>query len=165
MSTDASHSPLPPDYEDRIRTLESRERDLEAELTKVRAQVAWWREGLALFGVADEGVATSPVVPPALAAEATRVDDGEKPKLRVAVLRIFLDMPTMGGHEQRVQAGHVISELKTRGWQPGGKNSDATVRHMLRDLVERGQLEKPAYGVYALAPSMRSGLEQGGGGL
>ena len=155
-------------FDERIKVLEEREDELKEQLAKVSQELAWFREGRALFGEGpkDDGTAsetggkTTELVP------STEVlqSKGTKPTLRQAILRSLLDREADSrGRELQWQVPMVISELKARGWLPGGKNGENMVRHMLGDMVKRGQLVRPAYGKYALAPAMRRAELSAGG--
>ena len=173
MTPGQNRSPLPSDYEDRISELEQTIAELEERLVRSRRQLEWWQQGRELFADSEAGATPEADTEPSdeTASPINRADfvptvdeiraTGAKPKLRHAVLRVFLDFPTRNGHEPSVAAGIIIDELTRHGWMPGGKNADNIVRHMLRELAKKGQLRRPSYGRYALAPSVRGSLTNG----
>jgi hypothetical protein len=158
-------------FDDRISELQQRVASLEDQLNHAQEQLDWWLKGLELFAAAngaqdetlfeDAQVTVDPEsrIVEMVPSTAVLQSPGMKPRLRQAVLRAMLDRPSANGRESRWPAADLIAELDARGWLPNGKSAENMVRHMLRDLVKRGQLVKPGYGTYALAPKTRS--EQG----
>lgn len=161
-------------YDERIGSLQRREAELASELGQVRKQLDWWREGRSLF---VEGSADRPGLPDGgkekvetggnqqngsteiLPSTDFFVSSGTKPSLRQAIMRVMLDEPAQAnGTETGWTVPAIVGALRARRWEPGGKNVDNMVRHMLGDMVKRGQLERPGYGAYALAPDVRPGI-------
>jgi hypothetical protein len=162
-------------FETKIAGLEEQEGQLKAELERITRQLAWYREGLAIHQSPNgsaahsdsgdsqpEAAALGPVelVPATDVLQAT----GTKPKLRMAILRVMLDREPTNAQEAAWKVPPMIGELMARGWAPEGKHAENIVRHMMGDMVKRGQLRRPLAGVYMLSPGIRSGQLDAGDG-
>ena len=163
-------------FDARIEALEKREDSLNSELVKVSQELAWWRKGRDLFvageepesealenhenGSVDTAAGKSVELVPS---SDVLSSPGVKPTLRQAILRSMFDRKPVGGREIPWAVPMVISELESRGWAPGGKNAENMVRHMMGDMVKRGQLVRPGYGKYTLSPDMRAARLDAGG--
>jgi len=151
---------------DRITALEAKEEMLKAALAEVTHELDWARDGLKIYGSPTNGsnpAQASPVTETVPSTEAFEAM-GTKPKLRQAILRVMLDREPSGGHEATWQLAAMMDALHQRGWGPNGKNAENIVRHMMGDMVKRGQLTRPVVGAYMLSPAIRAGELDAGEG-
>jgi hypothetical protein len=108
------------------------------ELDQLSEELDWWFAGRKFFDGQESNGGK---------AGAGETEEG-KPTLRRAILRVMNERPTSTWAAERV-----IDELGHRRWLPNGKNAEHTVRSMLANMKNQGQLKRVARGRYRLAPS------------
>jgi hypothetical protein len=132
---------------------------LEEELAKIDSDLARLNTARQLLDLAisarkaangDEAIAT-----PSATAEATGrlTPIGTRPRLKQAILAVMAGAPS--GYEWTPSDLHAA--LEARGWAPTTAAARSQISNRLGNLVESGQVRKPAKGLYVLVGN--DGLE------
>jgi hypothetical protein len=127
----------PSEYEARVAELRTKRDAARKRLGKIEAELAWWEEGLRLFGLGEQE-------PPATTQPTLALVDS-KPPLREAIVRVIKE----GSAAKRWESKDVAAVLQERGWMPTGKYAMHTVRQRLRDLANDGLIHKVQRGQFA----------------
>lgn len=140
--------PIPPDViTKRAGELRAEVALTEGHLAKLKAELAWYEDGIRLFGDAPPDPDVAPSFPELASEPDTPSANGDKPTLRKAILTVMREHPN---RTWKVES--VISELRRRDWLPGGANGEHRTRSVLAQMHRKGQAKRIDRGRYRLPP-------------
>jgi len=137
----------PKEMAERASALRTDIEDTERRLESLQSELAWYEDGLRLFGDSPpDPEVESPL--PGIDPEPTQTStNGTKPTLRNAILIVMREQPNK---TRKVET--VISELRQRDWLPGGVNGEHHARSMMAQMHRKGQIKRIDRGRYRLPP-------------
>lgn len=141
-----SPSPIPPELiNKRIGQLRDDVDSTEDQLSKLRAELAWYEEAKQLFGDAPPDPDVEPPLPGITEERETPSTNGAKPTLRQAILKVMSD-----DARKTWKVETVIAELRERGWMPGGEHAEHRTRSVLAQMNRKGEIKRMDRGRYRL---------------
>lgn len=122
----------------------------EKRLAMLRDELAWYEAGRRLFGDTPPDPDVEPSLPGMASGSTSSNENGKKPTLRQAILAVMREEPNKTWKTETV-----ISELRHRGWLPGGPNGEHLTRSMLAQMHRKGQARRIDRGRYRLPPDLK----------